>query len=108
MWLRMTLPAVDKPTLHINKLGASCVGCDQGSWINVSSVVYNGSQRVHAASDLGVRLRTGDGRVSTFAALDSALVRVGEGLTPLPMPSTKPETHTFAFNLLNNAWGTSK
>jgi len=73
-------------------------------------VVHNGSQRVHAASDLGVRVRTsapapaanggyngyngGLASVATFASLDSALVRVGdaslEGLTPLPMPATPP------------------
>lgn len=40
------------------ELGADCTGCDRGSWIDAMSVVHNGSQRVHAVSDVGVRVHS--------------------------------------------------
>ena len=82
MWLRMQ-PQVASPRILLNKLGASCAGCDEGSWIDAMSVVRNGSQRVHAVSDLGVRVVGGDSVAASFVSLDSALVRVGQQLSPL-------------------------
>ena len=111
MWLTMQPPAPANavaPQIMLNKLGASCDGCDQGSWIDAMSVVHNGSQRVHAVSDLGIKIhRPGGAGSASFVSRDSALVRVGaDELTPLPMPSTQPNTSAgCAFNLWNNAWG---
>jgi hypothetical protein len=112
MWLTMQ-PPLEKaatPQIVMNKLGASCDGCDQGSWIDAMSVVHNGSQRVHAVSDLGVEIRRPGAGSASFVSRDSALVRIGaDELTPLPMPSTQPNTSAgFAFNLWNNVWGESQ
>ena len=111
MWLVMQpmAKAAAAPQILMNKLGASCDGCDHGSWIDAMSVVHNGSQRVHAVSDLGVEIRRPGAGSASFVSRDSALVRIGaDELTPLPMPSTPPNTSAgFAFNLWNNAWGTN-
>lgn len=111
MWISMQPPALAavQPQILMNKLGASCDGCDRGSWIDSMTVVHNGSQRVHAVSDLGVQIRRPAAGSASFVSLDSALVRIGaDDLTPLPMPSTQPNTSAgFAFNLWNNAWGTN-
>ena len=111
MWITMQPSAASAavPQITMNKLGASCDGCDKGSWIDAASVVHNGSQRVHAVSDLGVQVRRPGAGSASFVSWDSALVRVGaDELTPLPTPSTPPNTSAgFAFNLWNNAWGTN-
>ena len=110
MWITMQPPAASAsvPQITMNKLGAICAGCNRGSMIDAASVVHNGSQRVHAVSDLGLTYNGRSGQEGRFASLDSALVRLGSELTPLPMPSSKPDTNGgFAFNMWNNVWGTN-
>ena len=73
---------------------------DRGSWIDSMTVVHNGSQRIHAVSDLGVQIRRpaaaaadsdgGGGSTASFVSLDSALVRIGAVRVQFSQPCIHP------------------
>lgn len=71
--------------------------------------IRNGSFNLHAAMDGGVHLRSAQHgwEQLQLAAMDTALVAVGD---PEVLPDTRGPARPdrgLAFNLLNNAWGTN-
>lgn len=86
---------VDPSSMAVSKLGR---------FINVASVMKNGSKHVHG-SDKGIHyLNTPQLSVSS---LDTVLVTIG-GTNAFPVPMATPDpSQGFAFNLFNNIWGTN-
>ena len=87
-------PAVSNPSeMVISKLG---------EYISVLDVMKNGSKHLHG-SDKGIMYPNGP----SFYARHSSLVCIGEP-TPFPTPMEQPDVKQgFAFNLVNNIWGTN-
>ena len=73
-----------------------------GEYVSVLDVMKNGSKHLHG-SDWGITYTNGP----SFYAQDTSLLCVGAP-TPFPTPMEQPDVDQgFAFNLINNIWGTN-